>query len=770
MLPRPRDRHTQVVFRIAFCAALLLALGVSSHRASAANDLQTQVQGLVVLQSGDAYIAYDGDTYAWEIGTSRVRRRTQFEATTGYRAVSLVNQLTNREWLADGAVTSEFQFALDGQTIASSSPGFFLSGYETVQNPDGSIGLIVSLTRGPLAVHLYYAIFPGTSIIEQWITVENTGAAILPNFTALDSFSMFLGLSPDPLTVYWVQGLSPIEENNAAPSQVPTLELRSLALSDGVSQDLGSRGRSSEDDMGWFALSANGMKEGLFAGIEWSGAWQVQIGRAGGITSLQGGLRGFRHNLAPGEIFQTPRRFLGFYSGDLDDAANASHDFARRYLMRPRPKNFPWTQYNTWFAHYINLNEQTLRQEADIAAALGLEVFYVDAGWYEGSPNFGDFSFGLGTWRENRDKFPSGLAAFSDYVHSKGMKFGLWVEPERVDLDYAGPGKEVPLDWLSPLTDIKAVPPPGTARAAQICLGHPEAREWVKTWLTRLIRDYKLDWLKWDSNLWMPCDPPDQPGDANYAHIQGLYEILDYLHHEFPDLIIEDCASGGNRMDYALLRRTDIAWLSDETDPSYRVRYHVTGASYPFPPEYLNSWLVESYFEHIADGEKDPEVMESWLHSRMMGAFGISTKMVGWDENMLSIVADEIREYKSIRDLIANGKIYRLLPQSDLQTTLEPPAEPDAAEFFDPLTDTGVIFLFQGKQPWSSRQIAVKGLQPDILYQLTSEDHSISLRRPGKLLTEQGFSLNFDNNQPSTLVLIQPANTPRSLDVETKSK
>jgi alpha-galactosidase len=101
----------------------------------------------------------------------------------------------------------------------------------------------------------------------------------------------------------------------------------------------------------------------------------------------------------------------------------------------------------------------------------------------------------------------------------------------------------------------------------------------MKRWLARLVRDYQVDWLKWDNNIWMSCDPIDQPGSANYAHINGLYEVLDFLRAEFPHLIIENCASGGNRMDYALMRRTDIAWLSDETDPSYRVRYHLFGAS-----------------------------------------------------------------------------------------------------------------------------------------------------------------------------------------------
>ena len=743
--------------RVGLCAAILfLALNVSS-RADAAGNPQAEIIGSIVLQSGDAYISYDEAAHTWEIGTNGIRRRMRYDPATGYRKIGLTNKLTSREWLAAGGATSiDLRMELDGQTITSASREFTLQRYATAQNADGSIELVVSLARGALIAHLHYAVFPGTGIIEQWVAVENTGATVLPNLTALDSFSVYLRPSADALTLYWVQGLSPTDVS-AGDTQVPTLRLRSLKLAEGVTQDLGSQGRSSQDDMGWFALSANGLKEGLFAGIEWSGAWQVRVARANGRTSLQGGLDGFRHDLAPGETFEAPRRFMGFYKGDLDDAANASHEFARRYLLRPRPANFPWTQYNTWFAYYTNLNETTLRREVDIAAELGLEVFYVDAGWYVGSPNRGDFSFGLGTWRENRDKFPNGLAAFADYVHSKGMKFGLWVEPERVDLAYAGPGTEISLDWISPVTDLKAVPPPGEARVAQICFGHPEAREWAKDWLSRVIREYKLDWLKWDNNLWMPCDLPGQPGDQNYAHVQGLYEIIDYLRQEFPNLIIENCASGGNRMDYALMRRTDIAWLSDQTEPSYRVRYHVTGASYPFPPEYLNSWLVESFFEHMAAGEKDLPQLQAWLRSRMMGAFGISTKMVGWSADARAVVAQEIAQYKTMRSVIARGKIYRLLPQTELDANLDPPEEPDAAEFYDSSSDAGVIFLFQGKQPWTTRRLIPKGLTPKTNYQVTSDDRAISLRRTGRQLSAQGITFRYDGNHPSTVVYIQPA-------------
>jgi alpha-galactosidase len=389
---------------------------------------------------------------------------------------------------------------------------------------------------------------------------------------------------------------------------------------------------------------------------------------------------------------------------------------------------------------------------------MGLEAFVIDAGWYEGSPAIADFSFGLGTWRENRAKFPSGLAAFSEYVHSKGMKFGLWVEPERVDMDYVLKQHEIPLEWLAPGADQPRELPEGAAWTAQVCLGNPQAREWIKGWLSRLIRDYQIDWLKWDNNIWMSCDQPDLPGRRNYDHIKGLYEILDYLRAEFPTLIIENCASGGNRMDYALMRRTDIAWLSDETDPSYRVRYHVFGASYVFPPEYLNSFIVESWFEPLEIAQNDNAILRGWLRSRMLGAVGVSVTTLGWSDEFRNAVALEIQRYKSVRDIMAQGRQYRLLPQSDLSLPLlEPPTEPDAIEFFDAASQRGAVFLFRGTVPWTERRVVLRGLSPNQVYDIHSADGIIDLRQTGRQLMTQSLSFSYTQDHPSTLLYIQLA-------------
>lgn len=712
--------------------------------------------GRIVAQSGDAYIAHDPATQTWEIGTDAIRRRMSFSAS-GYRLLSWKNKLTNREWLTPGGgASAELRVVIEGQILTTASRDFALRDFTTRRNADGSLELRVSLARQSLVAHLHYVAHPGTSVVGKWVELENAGRTTLRNLDALDSISLDLRPSADPLTLHWVQGLSPAVEDRSQVQPVPALRMRSVQLNEGTEQQIGSSARSSEDTMGWFALIAPNLREGLFGGIEWSGAWQLRARREAGHTTLRAGLDEFHLDLAPGEKFESPRRFLGFFRGGIDEAAFASHTFARRYLLRARPADFPWTQFNTWFAYYTDLDETRLMHDVDNAAAMGLEVFVLDAGWYEGSPQVADFSFGLGTWRENREKFPRGLKTFSDYVHSKGLKFGLWVEPERVDLAYVG--KEIPMAWIAPDTNWIGDLPEGRARTTMICLGDPAARAWMKTWLARLIREYHVDWLKWDNNMWMSCDSPGIPGIDNYAHVHGLYEIFDFLRAEFPALIIENCASGGNRMDYALMRRSDVAWLSDETDPSYRVRYHAVGASFPFPPEYLNSALVESWFEPLSEANRDYAILRGWLRSRMMGAFAISVTTLDWSREFRDEVAREIARYKSVRDIIARGRMYHLFPQSDLSLPmLQPPNEPDAIEFYDASTRRGIVFLFRGTVAWSERRVVLRALAPNVVYDVQTSDGVIKLRRTGRQLMSDKIEFTFEQERPSALLFITPA-------------
>ncbi len=710
----------------------------------------TSITGKILATSGDAFIAHDAGTGQFEIGTAYISRRMQFIPGKGLTAIGLTSSKTGSEWLAPQNPTGyEFSLSLANGRLDATSAGLELVGYKTDRHADDSLELTMSLARETLTLHIHYLTFPASGVVAQSMVIENTGEAAVCDLTGFNQ-SFSLKPSEGNLRLHWVQGLAPVITDA---TRVANLRVRSLELADGITYDLRSTRRSSEENIGWFALEAPNGGEGLFGAVEWSGAWLLRSTRADGATTVDNLLDDICLEIPPGGVFETPRRYFGIYQGNLEDAANAWHTFVRRYLMRHKPAGFPWTHFNTWFAHYTNLDEESLRRDVDLAAELGLEAFCIDAGWYEGSPRDADFSFGLGTWRENRDKFPSGLAAFADYVHARGLKFGLWVEPERLDLRYAGPGTPVPFEWFSPRTPFDAAPPEGLPQSARLALGNAGAREWMKEWLTRVIRDYRVDWLKWDNNLWLSCDPPGETRDREYAHVQGLYEVLNYLHAEFPDLVVENSASGGHRMDFGLLRRTDVQWLADDTEPTFRVRYYMAGASYPFPPEYLNSWLVESWWEHIGEA-RAPAMLRTWLRSRTMSAFGLSFPLEYLDPEQRAVVAEEIAAYKGRRDILTRGCMYRLFPQTDL-INLQPPEAPDGVEFYEAGARQGFIMLFCGTAPVESRAVVLKGLEPGTLYRVESDEGSVTGQWIGDVLMREGVTVSMDANHPSLILSLR---------------
>jgi hypothetical protein len=188
-------------------------------------------------------------------------------------------------------------------------------------------------------------------------------------------------------------------------------------------------------------------------------------------------------------------------------------------------------------------------------------------------------------------RFPNGLKPLSDYAHALGMKFGIWVEPERVNLATVGaPGADE--SWLATSGGNY-----GSDDAAQICLATAAGRQWVLDQLTALIDAVQPDYVKWDNNMWINCDRPGHghgSTDGNFAHVTGLYQVLAALRQRYPDLLIENVSGGGNRLDFGMVRYSDVAWMDDRTAPSVHVRHNLEGLATAFPPAYLLSFVTSA--------------------------------------------------------------------------------------------------------------------------------------------------------------------------------
>src|SRR5262249_16280909 len=228
--------------------------------------------------------------------------------------------------------------------------------------------------------------------------------------------------------------------------------------------DLGALGRSSETFVPLLWVESD--VDAIFGGLMWSGGWPSGIGRTDDRLQVRFDFPDLTTTVTPSRPLELPHAFLGMTTPADVDRSTALSQFIQQGIRRGRPLT-PLVTYNTWFVYGTTVNEEAMVAEMDRAAALGIALFVLDAGWYVGAGETSEFDFdsGLGSWTVDPDRFPSGLASLADYAHGLGMKFGLWVEPERVALstvERPGLAREA---WLATRDGSY-----GAQQTAQLCL------------------------------------------------------------------------------------------------------------------------------------------------------------------------------------------------------------------------------------------------------------------------------------------------------------
>lgn len=706
----------------------------------------------VLAACGAAFVSVEADGATWRIGNEKIQKTVAWRDGEGLRLRALEHRVTGKKWrplqFDHEAAGDEFLFHWNESALSGRRASALMSARAEADGRSVTLALALQVDES-LDVTLYQRVYAELAVIEQWLEIAPRRGGTLSRVAPLTLAVADL----DAPTLHWVRGLQNHGAGMPERGPYPAYRLRSELLGE---LHLRSGLRSTWHEIPWFVLQGAAGGEGLFVGLSYSGRWSATARSRGRGVTLELFSDGYATPLRPGERWTSPVSFLGFFCGDLDDAAHAQHAYVRRIVVPPTPEDFPWVQYNTWFAHLVDIDEAILRPEAELAARLGVEVFVIDAGWWEPSRRTSDnFTTGLGVWRPSAEKFPSGLPAFGDFVRSLGMKFGVWVEPERVDLRQEGTWR---LDWLARHCDAIISPPwPPDTVSGWLCFGHPEVQAWAIDWISRLVSDVGADWLKWDSNWWGVCTCAHHghsATDGEFHQVQGVHRVMSELRRRFPHLIIENCAGGGVRSDFAMLAHTHITWLHDASTPSRRVRFHLAGATHPFPPELCNTWVVDAEDEPLTDPTTPRPQIDAILRSRMFGAFGLSARLMHWTEDAFQAMQKAIAQYKRLRPLLKRGDFYHLLPQVDLQCPdLDLQGRWEAYAVIAADRSQGAVWVFRDPKGESGRRLHLRGLDATRTYAVTDIDAARTVRRSGAALMEQGLAIDLGEHTSALLLL-----------------
>ena len=476
---------------------------------------------------------------------------------------------------------------------------------------------------------------------------------------------------------------------------------------------VGEDGRSTTDHLPW--IQVQGEQVGLIATLAWSGRWALAAHGRGGTLALELGIEGFEHQLAPGNSIDLPTAILCGYAGSAEQGADIWRNWIQLEWAPDVPSDWPWVQYNHWYAYYGDIDADRLLEEAKHAADIGCEVFVIDDGWFRNRiPT--SYSQGWGDWVEDSAKFPNGLKQFGDDVRAMGMKFGLWVEPERFDHD--GEIAKTHPDFIARRDGEYYRRQDLRMEGHHICLGNPKAQDWVIQEITRVVQDYGVDWLKWDYNIGYKqgCNEPDhghQPGDGAWAHTQGLYRAIDTIRENCPDLIIENCASGGHRTDLGMLRRTHTNWASDFTHVAASCRQHQICAGRPMPLSFINTWVLDEHSQ-----------LE--YRSRYGGAFGVSSHLGRWSDSQRSDFALAASEYKRLRPLLYGRR--------NVLTGINQGAI-DATQYTSNDGATIAILSFVEGAALQGLSLAPMHLNPDATYDIERDGAGLTTRTGADIMT-----------------------------------
>ena len=450
------------------------------------------------------------------------------------------------------------------------------------------------------------------------------------------------------------------------------------------------------------------------------------------------------YHLRRGESFTTPALALTLSHDGMSGVSRNFHSWGRKYMLNNGDQD-RMILLNSWEGVYFDINQERMDQMMADIADMGGELFVMDDGWFGTKYKRNKDNAALGDWDVDTTKLPGGIEGLIASAKKHGIKFGIWLEPEMTNTQSVLYEKHP--DWVlrSMNRDLKPGRG-GTQLVLDLC--NPRVQDFVFDVVDRLMTRYPdIAYIKWDANM------PVQDAGSSYlpaadqthvyiAYHRGLENVLSRLRQKYPDLVIQDCASGGGRVNYGTLRWFDEYWTSDNTDALQRV-YMQWGTSYFFPALAMGS--------HISNAPNHQTFRTIPIKYRIDVA---KSGRLGMEIQPAILTAEEkaqckkaIAEYKEIRPVVQHGDIYRLqspFEHKGLASLMYVSTDKQKAVWYWWKTETFVsqhlpVVKLAGLDP--NRHYRVRELDRIDNEPLFCEGKTYS----GQLLMEQGLDLPYTN-------------------------
>ena len=609
-------------------------------------------------------------------------------------------------------VSSPIRFAIDGR-LFNADTHYALVEQHTEITPRKGFRQVITLQDmdGLTRITLHLEMFDAQPVLRIRTLVTNLSPDTV-NITLSDMLPLSFSGAGAPFNGFRVNQWSVVPRDLDFQSSQVALRPTGVPLT----IDSGAHGLQAS----WVSIR-DAKNHGLLAGWEFNGrsAAHVAYRAADSTVQFSAPVDGIHHPVPSGTTYSTPAAFIGFFQGDWEEAGYRTQRFMEASLARAAPDlpRFPYMSWDSW-ALQEQFDEQILRRNAAIAAQLGVELFIVDLGW----------SKGIGDWHADPGKFPSGLKALSDYVHSLGMRFGLHITP--TEADSQSPALLNNPDWRSSEND-------NYFNADSLCLSHLPARNWIVGEIVRVIDDYGVDWLLQDGeNMVKRCNKTTHthdPEDSNYSNsTQGIDFVVEEVLRQRPDVSWENCENGGNMMTFKMVQDY-VTSITNDASGALDSRQAVYGATYPFSPRFADRYSPE-----------DPINTYNTRSYMFGGPWHLMTDLETLTPDQLQFAATEISAYKGMRPIIQNGKVFHLTPAPDVGRI-------DAIEGIT-LGSNAVAVVTRDGGPADQFTLKLRGLVATATYQVHFATDPRRITMTGQQLLTDGLMVNLPDEQCSEIV------------------